>query len=459
MHPDTLTWLSLPGQVDLRYAAKLLPTFPKCGLVGKPYQPFQCISLLTMRDIKFFYDSFHETSEKIIQDNFILKHCSVTDPKRSRKRQQEKNKPKSMSVKYYVKRRDGLMVNVCRQSFMNILGVKKDRILNVVKRYKESNEMRKERRGDKRYFFTRKYNVGFGTPKTDMCSTCLQFQDQIKKSLDINTKNRLMAQQRAHKIRAKCFYELLKEVHADNEVVTFSFDCQKNLALPKIADQAAYFNRLFGQIEKVIKKSPEITSPEQYMKVIEKWGSIYKLGVNVPVQDWKSKVQIVMKPTSQWHFKLQVSKRIIILKTETAYAVGGESFYKNDMGTNQSLLRRGRKLDIKPSTVDIGMPLKSDKKKSISNLIAKHYGKGSNPRTLDLSQNKSSPSDNDGITLVINNLQQEYFKAQEALKENVGPDLGNADFVTEIIDNTGDLSALIDLDCLNNATIIEAQER
>ncbi|CAH1995229.1 unnamed protein product [Acanthoscelides obtectus] len=84
---------------------------------------------------------------------------------------------------------------------------------------------------------------------------------------------------------------------------------------------------------------------------------------------------------------------------------------------------------------------------------------GSNPRTLDLSQNKSSPSDNDGITLVINNLQQEYFKAQEALKENVGPDLGNADFVTEIIDNTGDLSALIDLDCLNNATIIEAQER
>ncbi|CAH1986106.1 unnamed protein product [Acanthoscelides obtectus] len=238
-------------------------------------------------------------------------HCSVTDPTRSRKREQEKNKPKSMSVKYYVKRRDGLMVNVCRQSFMNILGVKKDRILNVVKRYKESDEIPKERRGgdrtkgknntkraaikefveslkcieshychycrsktfsriylpaelnirklwrmfnntvDKdlqvkesffRYFFTRKYNVGLGTPKTDMCSTCLQFQDQIKKSLDINTKNRLMAQQRAHKIRAKCFYELLKEVHADNEVVTSSFDCQKNLALPKIADQAAYFS-------------------------------------------------------------------------------------------------------------------------------------------------------------------------------------------------------------------------
>ncbi|CAH1986105.1 unnamed protein product [Acanthoscelides obtectus] len=44
------------------------------------------------------------------------------------------------------------------------------------------------------------------------------------------------------------------------------------------------------------------------------------------------------------------------------------------MGTNQPLLRTGRKLDIKPNTVDVGMPLKSDKKKSISNLIAKHFG-------------------------------------------------------------------------------------
>ncbi|CAH1957368.1 unnamed protein product [Acanthoscelides obtectus] len=55
-----------------------------------------------------------------------------------------------MSVKYYVRRRDGLMVNVCRQSFMDILGVKKDRILNVVKRFKESYEMPKERRGGDR---------------------------------------------------------------------------------------------------------------------------------------------------------------------------------------------------------------------------------------------------------------------------------------------------------------------
>ncbi|CAH2009380.1 unnamed protein product, partial [Acanthoscelides obtectus] len=69
-------------------------------------------------------------------------------------------------------------------------------------------------------------------------------------------------------------------------------------------------------------------------------------------------------------------------------------------------------------------------------ILSKVLIEGSDPRTFALSQNNSSPSDNDGINLAINNLQQEWFKAQEALIENVDPDLGNADFVTEIIDNT-----------------------
>nr|CAI5828364.1 unnamed protein product [Callosobruchus analis] len=30
----------------------MLPQLPQCGHTEKPYQPFQCSSLLTMRDIK-----------------------------------------------------------------------------------------------------------------------------------------------------------------------------------------------------------------------------------------------------------------------------------------------------------------------------------------------------------------------------------------------------------------------
>nr|CAI5851159.1 unnamed protein product [Callosobruchus analis] len=261
-----------------------------------------------MRDIIYFYDAFYKTSSKVAQDLFILKHCSESNPKRSRKRKEERNKKKSISVVYTVRRKNGLLVKVCRQSFMDILGVKKDRILNILKRYKDNNEMMPlERRGgdrvraknnDKRiairrfveglkcveshycpsktfqrlylpaelsirklwqiynstvnrdlqvkpsifrFFFTRKYNVGSGTPKTVLCSTCLQFKEKIKNITDDGTKNHPIVQQRIHKIRANSFYQLLTKSQNDEEIVTFSYDCQKNLALPKVPDQAAYF--------------------------------------------------------------------------------------------------------------------------------------------------------------------------------------------------------------------------
>ncbi|KAF2879280.1 hypothetical protein ILUMI_26898 [Ignelater luminosus] len=84
-----------------------------------------------------------------------------------------------------------------------------------------------------RYFFAKKYNTGFDAPKTDLCSTCLQFKDKLKKASDIHTKNQLVIQQRLHKMRSNAFYDLLKKKQADPTAVTFSFDCQKNLALPK----------------------------------------------------------------------------------------------------------------------------------------------------------------------------------------------------------------------------------
>nr|CAH7728829.1 unnamed protein product [Callosobruchus chinensis] len=244
-----------------------------------------------------------------------------------------------------------------------------------------------------RFFFTRNYNVGFGTPKTDMCSTCLLFKKKMKKADDV-TKMQLLVQQRIHKLQANSFYEFIKQ--DSPEVETFRFDCQKNLALPKAPDQQAYFSmqlnfyqlaiingaskgkinpisvrsytwseldyhkgsnevascvyhtlmnfefsqrcgaqkknsiligmlshwllklspatieqveiffpvvghsyippdRRFGNIEKTIKRKPEITSPQQYIQVLQKWGSVYRLGVDTPVFHWKTSVQNAMK--------------------------------------------------------------------------------------------------------------------------------------------------------------------
>nr|CAH7728826.1 unnamed protein product [Callosobruchus chinensis] len=146
-------------------------------------------SALDIRDIKFFYDCFYKTPEKITQYNFILKHCSTSHPVRARKRKEDNNKPKSMTVKYHVKRRDGLFVTVYRETFLKILLVKKDRVLNLLKKFKEQNEMPKERRGgdrvkgkndDKRTAirnFVKSYNVLSHTivaPKRSIEYTCQQ---------------------------------------------------------------------------------------------------------------------------------------------------------------------------------------------------------------------------------------------------------------------------------------------
>lgn len=92
-----------------------------------------------------------------------------------------------------------------------------------------------------RYIFNTSYNLGFGNPRTDVCSTCLQLTEKIKSCNDENVKKDLLAEKKVHKMRAEAYFQLLRE--AEDGVVIFSFDCQKNQVLPKVPDQQAYYSR------------------------------------------------------------------------------------------------------------------------------------------------------------------------------------------------------------------------
>lgn len=89
--------------------------------------------------------------------------------------------------------------------------------------------------------FNKDFNLGFGSPRTDACSKCIELQERIKKEHDNQKKNDLMIEARVHKLRAKAFFKLLQE-KADG-MVTFSFDCQKNNPMPRVPDQSAYYSR------------------------------------------------------------------------------------------------------------------------------------------------------------------------------------------------------------------------
>ncbi|CAH4034882.1 unnamed protein product [Pieris brassicae] len=99
----------------------------------------------------------------------------------------------------------------------------------------------KVKKGYFRKIFNNNYNLGFGSPRTDVCSVCLQLFEKIKRESDETEKQRLCVESRVHKLKAKAFYALVKEEQSD--LKTLSFDCQKNLPLPKTPDQITYYPR------------------------------------------------------------------------------------------------------------------------------------------------------------------------------------------------------------------------
>ncbi|KAM3955420.1 uncharacterized protein ACR2FA_010691 [Aphomia sociella] len=297
-HPEN--WKRNVAKVQ-RYSANSAPVRPLCN----HKKSFNCRSL-TMVDVKKFFNAFYKFKEKSKQDAFILKHCSVKSVKRCRPTN-NKHRPKTSQISYFVystslKKR----LRVCQNFFLKVLQIKKYRVQTVMKEYFEKGTLIKENRGGDRvsqknrqkkievmnfieklhceeahycrgntrryylsselsinklwrlynaqaesnvkvkssYFrniFNRKYNLGFGTPRTDVCSLCLQFGEKLKTETDVNIRNDLMIKQRIHKLKAKAFFGFLKEEAPD--MLTLSFDCEKNLCLPKTPDQSAYYSR------------------------------------------------------------------------------------------------------------------------------------------------------------------------------------------------------------------------
>lgn len=96
-------------------------------------------------------------------------------------------------------------------------------IATLHKMYNKSvEENLKVKEGYFRFVFNRKFNLGFGSPRLDMCSTCIKLKERIKLEKDPEKKQELFVQRAIHKKRAKAFYDILRE--EDPEVMTVSFD-------------------------------------------------------------------------------------------------------------------------------------------------------------------------------------------------------------------------------------------
>lgn len=302
-----------------RYKPKKSPKNPTCFHRSKK---LECRSLKDA-DIIGFANGFYDSKDKPAQDSFILAYCSFATPNRT-DRNVKNGSRKNISIECMIRKRNGKLVKVCQKAFRGILNIGKDRIQRVCKRHLSTGAAPKEccggdRKASKffakksaviafikkfkcievhycrgktkrqylpselsinkmyamysaqiadpslnvkrsyfRFVFNTNFNIGFKAPATDICSTCQMFKETIKLEKDVAKKSALMSRFTVHKRRAKAFYKLLKEENPN--ILTLCFDCQKNMAVPKLFDQAAYFSRQisfynFGIVQ-VSSKSP-----------------------------------------------------------------------------------------------------------------------------------------------------------------------------------------------------------
>nr|CAH7747911.1 unnamed protein product [Callosobruchus chinensis] len=281
---------------SLRHASKGFPVPPRCS---HDAGAFQC-KTLKIQEIRRFHQNFYSNRTKIDQDRFLIKYIELNHKKRSRTTTGRYN-TSSFRSKYFVPNGKMKLVPVCLDTFLKILHVSRFRLNILSKNFYATGQLPCERRGGDRksieyapkkesvmnflnklkcveshycrsavssrmylpselnirklhrmydgipvkvnFFrkiFNTEYNLGFGNPRTDVCSTCLQLGERIKTCTDLEVKTTLITELRVHKLRAKAFFHLLQE--NNDELLILSFDCQKNQSLPKIPDQATYYS-------------------------------------------------------------------------------------------------------------------------------------------------------------------------------------------------------------------------
>lgn len=93
---------------------------------------------------------------------------------------------------------------------------------------------------------------------------------------------------------------------------------------------------VFGRIETKVRGINVILSPMEYEVVLKEFGTVIKLGTNLPVFDWKSATKVTAKPPVSWHLQLKPCKRLILeRKSATGATVQGEQAYNIDVGVGR----------------------------------------------------------------------------------------------------------------------------
>lgn len=499
-----------------------------------------------MHDIKHFHTMFYRKPQKDVQDHFIVKHTIMNKVKR-RRAEKGTYSVKDATANYFIRTKAQSVVRVCRGAFLTVLGISARRVNTVLKKYYHNGNVNENRGGFQRkdefenkkkcviqfintlkcveshycrgksnrkylsselnitklwkmysgiegnvpvkesYFrmiFNTNYNLGFGSPRSDMCSVCLQLRERISSAKDVTEQAALTTELRVHKARAKAFFELLQDEDPSKLIV--SFDCEKNMPLPRLPDQAVYYSRqfymfnftivrgnskttlapenvtsymwtenefqkdsntiascvfdylnstdmteyttlrlvsdgcggqnknsimvcmlmkwfgkyapqniksvelvfpvtghsyippdkVFGFIEKEIRKHEIIQTCEELKDLVSRYSTVKEVSSDTKIYNFKESMKGVVKKCTSWHFQISKMKRVFFKRSKTnKILVRGEPHFKTNVGTYKNLFKTSCNYNnIDLITIHKTNKVTQEKKKDVENLLKKHYG-------------------------------------------------------------------------------------
>ncbi len=89
--------------------------------------------------------------------------------------------------------------------------------------------------------FSSDFNMAFGSPRTDVCSTCVEFESKIKAGGDIAENAAL--ELKLHKLESKHFTRIYNQETEDSSTFTACFDMQQNFPLPRTNIGEVFYKR------------------------------------------------------------------------------------------------------------------------------------------------------------------------------------------------------------------------
>lgn len=108
-------------------------------------------------------------------------------------------------------------------------------------------------------------------------------------------------------------------------------------------------DRVFDLIEKEIKKKETNRTPEQYIEVLERHGTVKRFE---NVYDWKPELKKVIPKIRLWHCQFQHSKRFYIKRHHNKIVIRGESHYNDDLGVYKPVMKKKTIVNVIPECID-----------------------------------------------------------------------------------------------------------